>query len=130
MNSSKCDFKHFGRAVILAIVALSLAAASLLAQNTSGTIRGTVTGAGGAPIASAQIVARNTSTGVTRNALSNDAGAYTLVGLVPGTYSVNVRRIGSAPQSRTIVVQIGATQIQDFTLATQAATLETQVITA
>src|SRR6266516_5764402 len=129
MNSSKCDFKPFARALILAIVAVWFAGASLLAQNTTGTIRGTVTGAGGAPIASAQVVARNVSTGATRNALSNDAGAYTLVGLVPGTYNVNVRRIGSSPQTRTIVVQIGATQIQDFTLATQAATLETQVIT-
>ena len=31
------------------------------------------------------------------NAQSNDAGNYSLVGLVPGTYDVNVRRIGNAP---------------------------------
>src|SRR5207253_9367612 len=85
---------------------------------------------GGAPIPSAQIVARNVSTGATRNALSNDAGAYALVGLPPGTYDVNVRRIGNTPQSRTIVVQIGATQVQDFALAAQATQLETQVVTA
>src|SRR6185503_14644305 len=77
-----------------------------------------------------QIVALNVSNGVSRNALSNDAGAYTLVGLQPGTYQVTVRRIGSAPQNRTIVVQVGATQVQDFALSSQAATLETQVITA
>src|SRR6266480_2269736 len=130
MNSSKCDFKHFAHAAALVVATLCFAAGSLRAQNTTGTIRGSVTGAGGAPIASAQIVARNTSTGATRNALSNDAGAYTLAGLVPGTYDVNVRRIGSAPQFRTIVVQIGATQVQDFSLAAQAAQLETQVITA
>lgn len=116
----------------LAVLGLlaSLIGTSAFAQNTTGIIRGTVTGPGGVPIVSAQIVARNVSTGATRNALSNDAGAYTLVGLTPGTYDVNVRRIGSAPQSRTIVVQIGATQVQDFALAAQAAQLETQVITA
>src|SRR4029078_11849013 len=78
------------------------------AQTTTGTIRGNVTGSSGEPIASAQVVARNVATGATRNALSNDAGAYTLVGLTPGTYDVKVRRIGNPPQSRTIVVQIGA----------------------
>src|SRR5438477_4557366 len=108
----------------------SLLGTNSAAQTTTGTIRGTVTGSGGAPIPSAQVVARNVSTGATRNALSNDAGAYALVGLTPGTYDVNVRRIGSSPQSRTIVVQIGATQVQDFALTTQAAVLETQVVTA
>src|SRR6266705_3968944 len=128
--SNQFGFQHFSRGIGFLVVLIGLVGSSLLAQNTTGTIRGTVTGAGGAPIASAQIVARNTSTGATRNALSNDAGAYALVGLTPGTYDVNVRRIGSSPQSRTIVVQIGATQVQDFSLATQAAVLETQVVTA
>src|SRR2546423_14842271 len=116
----------------LAVLGLlaSLIGTNGLAQTTTGTIRGTVTGAGGVPIPSAQIVARNVSSGATRTALSNDAGAYVLVGLVPGIYDVNVRRIGSAPQSRQIVVQIGATQVQDFSLAAQAAVLETQVVTA
>src|SRR3954467_4913471 len=104
----------FRRVIAVLIALVSLAGTRVLAQNTTGTIRGTVTGDNGAPIANAQVVARNNSSGATRNTQSNDAGAYTLVGLVPGTYSVNARRIGSAPQTRTIVVQIGATQVQDF----------------
>ena len=114
----------------LGVLTTLIGASVASAQNTSGTIRGTVTGAGAVPIASAQIIARNVSTGATRTALSNDAGAYTLVGLTPGTYDVNVRRIGSAPESRRIVVQIGAVQVQDFSLTPQAAVLETQVVTA
>ena len=130
MNRSKINFHRFCRGVAVALALVCIAGGNLFAQNSTGTIRGTVTGEGGAPIGSAQIVARNVSSGVTRNAQSNDVGGYTLVGLVPGTYQVNVRRIGSAPQSRTVVVQIGATQQQDFALATQAAQLETQVVTA
>jgi len=130
MNTSRFKrpslFRNF--AFLLALVCL--ASGNLFAQNSTGTLRGTVTGAGGAPIADAQIVAQNTNSGVQRNALSNDAGAYTLVGLVPGTYNVTVRRIGNTPQTRTVVVQIGATQLQDFSLATQATQLATQVITA
>ncbi|HEY6090133.1 MAG TPA: carboxypeptidase regulatory-like domain-containing protein, partial [Gemmatimonadaceae bacterium] len=128
MNTSK--FKHFARAFSVLLGVLAFAAANLGAQNTTGTIRGTVTGAGGAPIGSAQIVARNVSTGAVRTAQSNDNGAYALVGLPPGTYDVNVRRIGTAPQNRRVVVQIGSTNSQDFALASQAAQLETQVITA
>src|SRR5882724_1046483 len=124
------SFNFWSRMLAVVGVLASLIGANLMAQTTTGTIRGTVTAPGGAPIASAQVVARNVSTGATRNALSNDAGAYALVGLTPGTYDVNVRRIGSTPQSRTIVVQIGATQVQDFSLAAQAAVLETQVVTA
>jgi carboxypeptidase family protein len=128
--SNKYGFNQFCRAIAFLVALISFAGTSVLAQNTTGTIRGTVTGQGGAPIASAQIAARNTSTGVTRNTQSNDAGGYTLVGLVPATYDVTVRRIGNAPQTRTIVVQIGATQVQDFALAAQATQLETQVVTA
>ena len=124
------EFKHVARAFSLLLGMLAVAAGNLVAQNTTGTIRGTVTGEGGVPIGSAQIGARNVNSGAVRTAQSNDAGAYTLVGLVPGTYQVTVRRIGNSPQSRTVVVQIGATQSQDFALATQAAQLETQVITA
>ncbi|MEA2763369.1 MAG: hypothetical protein QOD47_2653 [Gemmatimonadaceae bacterium] len=130
MNSSKINFHRFCRGVAVALALVCMAGGNLFAQNTTGTIRGTVTGEGGAPIGSAQIIARNVDNGVTRTAQSNDAGGYALVGVVPGTYDMSVRRIGSAPQNRRVVVQIGATQSQDFSLATQAAQLQTQVITA
>ncbi|HMF99798.1 MAG TPA: TonB-dependent receptor, partial [Gemmatimonadaceae bacterium] len=130
MRISSINLHRICRGIAAAIAVLCIASGDLFAQNSTGTIRGTVSGAGGAPISSAQISAQNTNSGVQRNTQSNDAGAYTLVGLVPGTYVVTVRRIGNAPQTRTIVVQIGATQQQDFSLATQAAQLETQVITA
>jgi hypothetical protein len=130
MMNGNMYFHRFCRGVAALIAMVCFASGGLFAQNSTGTIRGTVSGEGGAPIGSAQIVATNTNSGVQRIAQSNDAGSYTLVGLVPGTYTVSVRRIGSAPQSRTVVVQIGATQIQDFALAQQAAQLETQVVTA
>src|SRR5436305_3294923 len=130
MSIIRYGFKHLAGTVTLLFGLLCFAGGGLAAQTTTGVIRGTVTGQAGEAIGSAQIVARNVSTGATRNALSNDAGAYALVGLTPGTYNVTVRRIGSAPQTRTIVVQIGATQVQDLTLAAQAAVLLTQVVTA
>ena len=128
MNTSSINIHRFGRGVAAAIALLCIVSGNLFAQNSTGTIRGTVSGGGGAPVGDAQVVARNTSSGVQRGAQSNDVGFYTLAGLVPGTYVVTVRRIGSAPQTRTVVVQIGTTQVQDFALAQQAAQLETQVL--
>jgi hypothetical protein len=129
MNTSSINFHRFFRRVASLLALVCFASGGLFAQNSTGTVRGTVSGGGGAPIGSAQIVARNTSSGVSRATQSNDDGFYTLAGLVPGTYAVSVRRIGSAPQTRTIVVQIGTTQVQDFALTQQAAQLATQVIT-
>src|SRR3954469_3094892 len=126
----RSKFTHFARVFSVLLGMLAFAAGNVVAQTTTGTVRGTVSGEGGAPIGSAQIIARNVSSGAVRTTVSGDNGGYALVGLTPGTYDISVRRIGSTPENRRVVVQIGATNSQDFALATQAATLETQVVTA
>lgn len=90
---------------------------------------GTVT-SGGAPIADAQILARNVESGIQRTTISHDQGFYVLPGLIPGTYDVTVRRIGSSPITRRVLVQIGAIKVEDFPLVAQAAELGQVVITA
>ena len=130
MNRSEINLNRFCRRVATALALVCMVSGNLFAQNATGTIRGTVSGTGGAPVGNAQIQARNTESGVQRGTLSRDDGFYVLAGVVPGTYDVTIRRIGAAPQSRRVVVQIGATQIQDFALAEQATQLETQVVTA
>ncbi|MEP6492087.1 MAG: carboxypeptidase regulatory-like domain-containing protein [bacterium] len=115
----------------LAALLLSVAvAATASAQNTTGTVRGTVTGAGGTPVADAQIAARNIETGAQRGATSRADGSYVLAGLVPAAYDLTVRRIGTSPQTRRVVVQIGATQIQDWALANVTTQLQGVVISA
>ncbi len=54
-------------------------------------------------------------------------GSYVLPGLVPAAYDLAVRKIGFAPQRRSVTVQIGATQTLDFTL--QAGAVELQAVT-
>ncbi len=100
------------------------------AQNTTGTIRGNVTADGGAPMGAVQIGARNIESGVPRGTESRDNGTYVLPGLVPGTYDMTIRRIGYSPITRRVVVQIGATLIQDFALASQTTTLSTVAVTS
>ena len=92
-------------AVVFALTLLFGVAAPGLAQNTTGTIRGTVSGAGGAAVTDAQIVARNVETGTSRGTIPHAEGLYVLAGLVPGTYDLTVRRIGATAQTRRVVVQ-------------------------
>src|SRR4051812_47944105 len=129
MKNTNIHLHRLCRGVATLLALAFFAAGNLQAQTSTGTIRGTVSGEGGAALASAQIAARNTNSGVQRVTQANDAGFYVLAGLVPGNYQVTVRRIGSAPETRTVVVQIGTTQVQDFALAQQAAQLATQVVT-
>lgn len=102
-------------------------AGSAHAQTTTGTIRGYVKDQNGGALSGAEIQARNVENGVQRAATSRADGSYILPGLVPATYELSVRSIGSSPQRRTVVVQIGATLPIDFTL--EAGALELAAVT-
>ncbi len=124
MITEKFNWNRFTRAVALAFVAMAaFVGSSATAQTTTGTIRGTVTTAG-AGSANVQIQLRNPQTGVSRGTMTRDDGSYVLAGLIPATYEMTVRRIGSSPETRTVTVQIGTSQVQDFSLSQQAAQLE------
>ena len=115
------------RASILA-AALTLIAGTtpriVQAQTSTGMLRGAVTGLNAAAIPDAQIRATNISSGSQRITTSHADGVYILAGLVPGTYDVEVRHIGYGRQTRRIAIQIGATEIQDFSLTQQTVRLE------
>jgi hypothetical protein len=111
--------RWLGRAFVLTGF-LVLAANSVSAQTTTGTIRGFIRDQNGLALSGAEVEARNTSSGVARSATSNTEGAYILVGLVPGSYDLTARRIGNTPQARRVEVQIGATLLTDFSLQSGA----------
>ena len=119
---------HVALALVLALVFQP--GRDARAQTSTGTIRGTVTGATGTPMAEVQVGARNVESGTPRGTLTRESGTYVLPGLPPGTYEMTVRRIGFSPITRTVVVQIGATQVQDFTLSPQAQMLSAVAVTA
>jgi len=100
---------------------------SLNAQTTTGTVRGVVKDQTGAPVADAEISARNVTNGAVRTTPTRGDGSYVMPGMVPAVYDFSVRKIGFSPQQRPVTVQIGATQLVDFTV--QAGALELQVVT-
>ena len=94
-----------------AAVALVMPMAAL-AQETTSSIRGIVT-ANGAPVAGATVVAINTATSARNEVVTDAAGAFNLVGLLPGgPYTVEV----TSPQGNTTVTDITTLSQQAFEL--------------
>src|SRR5215510_11894446 len=60
-----------------------------LAQINNATLTGTVADATGAVLPGVSITATNTATGVVTTAVSNEAGAYNIQSLIPGTYTLS-----------------------------------------
>ena len=118
------------RGVIRAFAPVALAFAAMIvaspleAQTSTGSVRGYVRAAGGTPVANAQVVARNPATNQQRGVTTSEDGAYTLGGLRPGVYDLSVRRIGFAPQNRTVTVQVGQTLDVNFEVGQTATQLE------
>ena len=97
------------------------------ALSAQGIITGRVTDAAtGQPIASAQVNVVNTAIG----ALTNDKGQYTLRGVLPGTQTVRVLRVGYAEQTGTVAVSSGQTSTLDLVMKSVAVTLNPVVTTA
>jgi hypothetical protein len=120
----------FARTASRAMALLAITASAAMAQTSTGNIRGYIRGPGNLPMGGAIVTARHTEMNTTRGTNSNDAGFYNLAGLRPGPYELTARRLGAAPQVRTIRVLIGQTLDVDFELAETAITLTGVEVTA
>jgi hypothetical protein len=112
----------------LAAVAL-LPAARASAQTNTGSVRGYVRGADGQPVPEATVTAVDSLTSITRNALSNAQGFYSLNGLQPARYTVSARRIGFNPVTNAILVQVGQVLSHDFAITPAAQQLAEVTVT-
>src|SRR5438270_11007660 len=78
----------------LMLVLLLDCAGMLQAQSATGQITGTVKDASGALVPNAKVTLTNQQTGITREAKTNDTGAYTFPLLPVGMYSVAAEQQG------------------------------------
>jgi len=77
-----------------------LAGVAPLAAQVSANLSGTVTDPSGAVVPAANVTARDTDTGATRDAVSDNSGAYRLFSLPPGDYEVSARKAGFTEELR------------------------------
>lgn len=88
-----------------------------LSQTTDAVLVGIVTDASGAAIAGATVAATNDGTGVVRDGITNESGAYRIGPLVPGTYTVSTTLSGFKTKvQKDVVLQTGAVLKLDLAL--------------
>jgi hypothetical protein len=106
---------------VLACVAVLLTVAPGHAQTQSG-INGTVTDSSQAVVPGAKITITNRSTGVVSLAVTSSAGTFTVIGLLPGKYSVAADAQGFRKVETTAVVDIANISTVRITLTPGANT--------
>jgi TonB-linked SusC/RagA family outer membrane protein len=115
-------------AALVWIAALSPAETRPLSAQTpaTGSIEGTITDAGtGRTLIGARVLVSGTQLG----SPTNESGTFRITGVPARQVQLNVRLIGYAPQSRTLVVTSGQTERADFKLSVSALQLEQVVVT-
>jgi Ca-activated chloride channel family protein len=108
-----------GLALFLLITLTTTAAAPVHRLPTTGRVEGHVRDQQGAPIANAQVFV----VGTALNALTDSAGVYVLPAVPGGKATIRAAFIGYRSSEATIVVRVGRTTTQDFTLQPSAVQL-------
>lgn len=126
MAFSRQRQRSLSRRISTALALFALAAATPLAAQETGTIRGTVIDAGTqSPLSGVQVSIPGTGLG----SLTDDAGEYELVGVPAGPQTVRAQSIGYSSQNQTVTVAAGQTAQADFQLEQSAIALDEIVVT-
>jgi len=111
------------RFVLIAFI-ISLCATSLVAQNTTSTIRGKVTDEQGNAFPGAEIKATATTTGYVHSTTAGNDGGFQLGGLVPGTYRIDVAAPSYKGSSREMNLLVGQTIDTNFRMTPDLVLME------
>jgi hypothetical protein len=101
---------------VLAITVSVLALASHVWAQATGTINGRIVDQANAVLPGANVVVTQTGTGVTRDAVTNGEGLYSVPALNPGVYTIKVELTGFGGAERTADLVAGATLTVDVQL--------------
>lgn len=92
------------------------AAASLRAQESTGSIEGVITDPAGLAVAGAQVTATQLATGRTFKSITSPSGVYSIRSLPPGQYDIKVELSGFKTAVKRVTVAVGSTANGDLTL--------------
>ena len=116
----------FHRGALWVALAFASLPAQVIAQATTGTVRGRVVdAAGGRAIADAQVTIEGTRLG----AISGANGDFTILEVPTGPHNVLVRRIGFAPASKLVAVTTEGASTGDIAITASALNLTEVVVT-
>ena len=110
--------KRLMYSLLLGVLLSSWGTSNAFGQATaSAALQGTIADQSGAAVKGAKVVITSQEQGWTRSADTNDTGFYRFELLPAGLYSIKVSLSGfSAAEAKDVVLQVGATTTQNFTL--------------
>jgi Carboxypeptidase regulatory-like domain len=110
------------RTLLVAVLCIfAISSIPAFAQSTA-TVRGNVADQSGAVIANASVTAKNITTGVERSTQTDTSGNYQIASLPVGTYDIEVKAPGMAPQvAKAVVLNVSQTVGRDFRVGVQQA---------
>ena len=86
-----------------------------LAQQASATVTGVVSDPSGAAVPSAQVALTNINTSVVRSTTANNEGAYSLLNVTPGSYTIKASANGFTTMTQTqVTLEVNQTATLDF----------------
>ena len=117
------DWMGFSRTAMAVAVAI-VAAAPALAQNTTASVGGQVTGADGTPVAGATVVIVHVESGSTNTVTTDAAGRYGARGLrAGGPYTITVSKGGQSEKRDEVFLTLAQTATLDAQLGAAAQTV-------
>jgi hypothetical protein len=106
-----------------AAVILLLCSLSAAAQLSTASVNGTIRDPAGAVIPGATVILHNVDTNVDHQVVSNGTGAYAILNIVPGRYTLEGRATGFKPQKiEQFVLAVDQIATFDFTLTVGSTT--------
>jgi len=95
--------------MVIGLTVMGYSAGSASAQVLYGSMAGTLTDETGAVVPAATVSVTNTSTGLSRQATSDDSGHYSIPNLLEGTYDLSINANGFRPYTlKGVAVRINA----------------------
>src|SRR3979411_994063 len=89
----------------------------LFGQVAGGTLSGTIKDPSGAGVPNAEVVIKNSATGITRSVTTNADGFYTAANLLPGNYEHAVSATGFNTEiNKRITINVGSQPVFDVVL--------------
>lgn len=108
---------RFGSIPLAILLVLLTTSASLVAQISTGLIRGTVTDQQGRVVPGVEVTMTNVATHLSRTDQTNDVGIYVFAGVSVGTFNLSVSKTGfKTEQQSGVQVQTTQTAVVDFHL--------------
>src|SRR4029077_20548856 len=119
---------HSRQTAFVLMLFATLLAATLHAQNSRGSLRGTVQDATGARVPSAKIIAQLSGSNVRREASSEDRGEFRLDDLLPGHYHITINAANFVPAEADVSILVAT--VRDITVTMTLSVHETVTVQA